>query len=210
MDYILERRAVAQQVICAGRAPSLADTLLSWKIAVLWTLGDLVDFAAQKAVNAGLRSPTELALPRHGYSGLWLLGNSEQMRFLAALRVAAAPRGRTALSDADGLSTRNTLSVSADTIDFPPMRSAVESTIQESLVLVNVSPPDRTSQPGLISSGAEVALHSISLSQADVLANGQHLLMCRWVNLPSSCRQPTGSPPRSSYSQSLIWRCRTL
>ncbi|KAL1760697.1 hypothetical protein FB107DRAFT_202486 [Schizophyllum commune] len=152
MDYILERRAVAQQVICAGRAPSLADTLLSWKIAVLWTLGDLVDFAAQKAVNAGLRSPTELALPLHGYSGLWLLGNSEQMRFLAALRVAAAPRGRTALSDADGLSTRNTLSVAADTIDFPPMRSAVESTIQESLVLVNVSPPDRTSQPGLRSS----------------------------------------------------------
>ncbi|KAI4524242.1 hypothetical protein K525DRAFT_253800 [Schizophyllum commune Loenen D] len=152
MDHILERRAVAQQVICAGRAPSLADTLLSWKIAVLWTLGDLVDFAAQKAVNAGLRSPTEPALPLHGYSGLWLLGNSEQMRFLAALRVAAAPRGRTALSDADGLSTRNTLSVAADTVDFPPMRSAVESTIQESLVLVNVSPPDRTSQPGLISS----------------------------------------------------------
>ncbi|KAL1728969.1 hypothetical protein EV714DRAFT_251985 [Schizophyllum commune] len=152
MDYILERRVVAQQVICAGRAPSLADTLLSWKIAVLWTLGDLVDFAAQKAVNAGLRSPTELALPLHGYSGLWLLGNSEQMRFLAALRVAAAPRRGTRTALSDGLSTRNTLSVAADTIDFPFMRSAVESTTQESLVLVNVSPPDRTSQPGLISS----------------------------------------------------------
>ncbi|KAL1721445.1 hypothetical protein EV715DRAFT_271085 [Schizophyllum commune] len=153
MDYILERRTIAQQVICAGRAPSLADTLLSWKIAVLWTLGDLVDFAARKAqVKAGLRSPTELALPLHGYSGLWLLGNSEQMRFLAALRVAAAPRRGTRTALSDGLSTRNTLSVAADTIDFPFMRSAVESTTQESLVLVNVSPPDRTSQPGLISS----------------------------------------------------------
>uniref|UniRef100_D8Q7W7 Uncharacterized protein n=1 Tax=Schizophyllum commune (strain H4-8 / FGSC 9210) TaxID=578458 RepID=D8Q7W7_SCHCM len=155
MDYILERRAVAQQVICSGRAPTLADTLLSWKIAVLWTLGDLVDFAARKAADVGLRSPTELALPLHGYGGLWLLGNGEQMRFLAALRVAAAGHIATglALSGDDGLFTHNTLLVAHNSIDYPRMRSAVELTSQDTHVLANASIPNGTRKLDLIHSG---------------------------------------------------------